>query len=402
MKKNIAWIIRIVIAILFLVSAFSKMYNPETGQFTTWQFEKQLFDLKIADWTSSPYFARFIIGLEYAIAITIMFNHWIKKLIIPGTILLLVAFIIHLCITGAEYGFNNGNCGCFGQLLPMTPLEAIIKNILTIGLLIYLWFNVEENAKGINNIIYPVAAFLASSLFMFSFLPFAPFKKASTVVSSPVPPLAPELLGDTLIDTIAESDTTGDKIGTPVVEPNSTIVAVAPKAKDTVKKGSSKLAPSTPIKGGAPAKTNVAPKPSLSVTKSTLPKVVSKFAPFANFNGTIVKVDEERKLICMFAPGCDHCQHAAKEICALQKADPKFPQVAIIFMDEEAEKIPDFFKAAGCTFPYQVLDIPSFWTLLGNGSTPAVFAQENGNTLKSWEGITNNEFKAEYLKGVFK
>ena len=63
---------------------------------------------------------------------------------------------------------------------------------------------------------------------------------------------------------------------------------------------------------------------------------------------------------------------------------------------------PYFFKAAGCKFPYKVMDIPAFWTLLGSGSTPAVFAQWNGHTLKSWEGINENAFKAEYLKPLWK
>ena len=34
-------------------------------------------------------------------------------------------------------------------------------------------------------------------------------------------------------------------------------------------------------------------------------------------------------------------------------------------MDEEAEKIPDFFKYAGKQFPYKVIDVIPFWTKLG-------------------------------------
>jgi hypothetical protein len=73
----------------------------------------------------TTYLARFIIALEIAIAIAILQPHFIKRIIIPSIILLLIAFCLHLAIQMYQYGAMNGNCGCFGQLIPMTPLEAI-------------------------------------------------------------------------------------------------------------------------------------------------------------------------------------------------------------------------------------------------------------------------------------
>ena len=31
---------------------------------------------------------------------------------------------------------DSENCGCFGDLIPMTPLQALIKNILTLLVLL--------------------------------------------------------------------------------------------------------------------------------------------------------------------------------------------------------------------------------------------------------------------------
>jgi thiol-disulfide isomerase/thioredoxin len=137
----------------------------------------------------------------------------------------------------------------------------------------------------------------------------------------------------------------------------------------------------------------------LAVAEEVGPKQMqSKFANYSNYNGKIISADAGKKIVCMFAPGCEHCQATAKEICALRGAG--FPEVTVIFMDEETEKIPAFFKEAGCTFPYQVVDIPTFWTLLGNGTTPNVNAMWNGNIVKSWEGIDVNKFVVGELKGV--
>ena len=104
----------------------------------------------------------------------------------------------------------------------------------------------------------------------------------------------------------------------------------------------------------------------------------------------------------MFAPGCDHCQATAKEICALSKKY-QLPDVYIIFMDEETFKLPEFFQHAQCNFPYQVITIPEFWTLLGSGgNTPAVFCLWNGNIVKSFEGTDKNKFDAQACIDAFK
>ena len=146
MKKYIPFSIQIIISALFLLSAVAK-------SFPIWAFEKQLVDLGIVDWCKAPYLSRLIIALETAIAIAILQKNYLKSFVIPLTIILLSAFCIHLGMQMYEHGAMNGNCGCFGQLIPMTPLEAFIKNIVTIALLIYLYKKVEQKPKGENSFI---------------------------------------------------------------------------------------------------------------------------------------------------------------------------------------------------------------------------------------------------------
>jgi thiol-disulfide isomerase/thioredoxin len=112
-------------------------------------------------------------------------------------------------------------------------------------------------------------------------------------------------------------------------------------------------------------------------------------------------IDKGQKILCFFVPGCEHCREAAKDINALQKKYKDFPQVQIVFMDEEAEKIPDFFKYAGKQFPYKVIDIIPFWTKLGTGKdTPGVVYLQNGNVIKFFDGIAEKAFNSKALEKV--
>ena len=134
LKKYFPWFVRILISGLFLLSAFAKIYPDPSFYFSITAFEfKQLVPMGFSMETA-VYFSRIIIGIEFAIGILLLFPYNIKKIIIPATILMLAVFSVHLIIEILTGG-NQGNCGCFGALLPMTPLQALIKNLLSIGLL---------------------------------------------------------------------------------------------------------------------------------------------------------------------------------------------------------------------------------------------------------------------------
>ena len=111
-------------------------------------------------------------------------------------------------------------------------------------------------------------------------------------------------------------------------------------------------------------------------------------------------MDRGKKIICLFAAGCDHCQETAKELTALNRKGI-LPPLYILFMDEETFKIPDFFKKAGKQYPYTVVDIPTFWQLLGDGAlTPGVIYNWNGNIQKYYQGTEDDKFSASDLESL--
>lgn len=341
-KTTLSWSLRLLIFGLFTLSAVAKM-------FPIWPFEKQLIDLGFADWCSAPYFARIIIGIELSLGIAILQNNYIKRLVIPATALLLLVFCAHLTRQMVLHGAMSGNCGCFGQMIPMTPLEAFIKNIVTLALLFWL-YRITEEKSGKHRFSILLLIWSLSTLFMFSAFPFAPCKGSETTSTTNTETIPWE-----------EDSTATVQITTPITDPT------APAAIAAV------------IEAG--------PTP-----------VESKFSKLNVFGNKRVKINEGKRIVCFFVPGCDHCREAAKGLTELSK-DPNFPPVYVYFMDEETFLIEDFFKYAGKKYPYQILDVPSFWQLMGTqNETPGVLYLWNGNIRKEFYG--SDGFNKEALKAA--
>ena len=171
------WVIRIIISLLFLVSAYAKVYHEPSAYFSITTFEaKQLVPLGFSSEISS-YLSRILIALEFAIGVLILLPFYLKRIVIPLTIFVLAAFCVHLALQIYLTG-NSGNCGCFGTLLPMTPLEAILKNIFAIGLLVILNKLLTKDKSKSIEIFY---GFLIYLFFVIGIMALVPIKNSSNV-----------------------------------------------------------------------------------------------------------------------------------------------------------------------------------------------------------------------------
>jgi uncharacterized membrane protein YphA (DoxX/SURF4 family)/thiol-disulfide isomerase/thioredoxin len=350
-ERYLPWSIRILIAGLFLVSAYGKIYPDPSAYGTISMFEvKQLYPLGF-NAELAKIFSRSLIGIEFGLGLLLLFPFDLKKWVIPSVVLMLGVFVVHLSIQMAVSG-NKGNCGCFGALLPMTPLEAILKNVLSIGLLLILWKRYGTQLPEKSNIWFLTTVLSLCMLLMFIFIP---TYKAATVVQTPTPVVEQATSINTATDVSQTQDPKALK--TPV-----TVADTASKVKKPKDLG---------------------PKPK----KSGYEKY------FANIN-------DGKKLLCFFAPSCDHCRAAAKQLVAMKNSIPDFPELQILFMDEAAEEIPDFFKFAGAQFNFKTLDIIEFWGVLGgNRDVPGVAYLWNGNVVKFYHSPEGPQaFNKEDLK----
>jgi uncharacterized membrane protein YphA (DoxX/SURF4 family) len=182
-ERYLPWSIRIIIAGLFLVSAYGKIYPDPSAYGTISMFEvKQLYPLGF-NTELAKIFSRSLIGIEFGLGLLLLFPFDLKKWVIPSVVLMLGVFVVHLSIQMAVSG-NKGNCGCFGALFPMTPLEAILKNVLSIGLLLILWKRYGAQLPEKSNIWFLSTVLSLCMLLMFIFIP---TYKAATVVQTPTP-----------------------------------------------------------------------------------------------------------------------------------------------------------------------------------------------------------------------
>jgi hypothetical protein len=367
MNKNkllILFILRLVIFSLFMASAVLKLYPSIVP------FEKQLVDLGFVDWCTAPYMARLIIGLELALGIAFLQSNYLRRIIIPATSFLLIAFCIHLSILIYTQGANSGNCGCFGQLIPMTPLQALIKNIITLGILGYMYVIYKEKEK--NSLLVLVVIFLASNLALFMSYPFAP---CTTVKAD-----------DTELLTVTPDTTTRVVI------------------KDSIKKDSVIAMPNpNEIKVQNPLN-----PPKLDTAKKVVPvvkvdalcpvKKVSAYAPFRKFSdGIVADLDDGRKIVTLFSLECEHCMETAKKIGELSRKRT-IPPTFFLFWGTE-DQVENFFKVAQCRFPYKIIEPTTFFQLLGSApSPPKVSLMCNGNMVADFD---NSSFTIEKLEEAF-
>jgi hypothetical protein len=166
LKKNLPLIIRVLVSALFLLSAFAKLYPTPMYGITKVFEEGQLIPMGFSE-SLVPYISRLIIAVELFIAIAILQKNYLKKLVIPASILMLFVFSLHLAYS--IFLGDSENCGCFGELIPMSPIQALFKNIITLGVLGYLYKNTpDDNANSCSKL---SIQFLSILLLMFALLP---------------------------------------------------------------------------------------------------------------------------------------------------------------------------------------------------------------------------------------
>lgn len=357
-KKQISWGLRILLSFLFLISAVAKLWPSPFFALTTFEV-KQLVPMGFSE-VSAAYFSRTLIGCEFALGFALLQPHFLKRLVIPVSFLMLLIFVIELAYEISTSG-NSGNCGCFGTLLPMTPLEAIIKNIVAMGILGYLYKTTTDNPLK-KNFSFLLSITLASVLAVFMLGPIRPSKTSGSTTSGIV-----EVVEEPVVNTHNSTDqTTTSDAKTGTTDPTKLVNGKDPKIGAT--------------------------EPVVQVDEPAQKK--------SGYKSLYPDIDNGKKILCFFAPGCEHCKETAKALTEMKSQIANFPEIRIAFMDEEAELIPAFFEFAGAKYTHSILDIATFWKTVGNRDTPGVFYIWNGNIVKVYDGIDANAFKAKEFKAL--
>ncbi len=99
-------------------------------------FENDLLLNNLSTELLVPYQSRILIAAELFLGLALILGIFLR-LSIRLSLLMLLGYTVWLAILISTKG-NVGNCGCFGDIIQMTPLQAIIKNATLILLLVPL------------------------------------------------------------------------------------------------------------------------------------------------------------------------------------------------------------------------------------------------------------------------
>ena len=121
-------IIRLLLGVFFISTAVLKVLSIDS-------FEVYIYSFGIVNYLTVTFLSRLLISIELLIGISLIFKiyfrqiWWLTMLIMAGFTL----FLIYAAIFR-----NDSNCHCFGSLIELNPSQSIIKNIITIALLLFI------------------------------------------------------------------------------------------------------------------------------------------------------------------------------------------------------------------------------------------------------------------------
>lgn len=326
---NLRTVLRLFMGIMFLFSGISKLFPIEA-------FESVTVQQGIISWELVPYLSRILIAFEILLGLLFVLSVKIRRFTVPLSLVMLGAFTIYLLyleITGA----GGDNCGCFGELLPMSGISSIIKNLVFAAIALYLLKLTEAESR------YSYAHIGAGYVVVLSLLLVAtPVKHYETVTE--LLPLTPATV---------EPDTQEHSI----TMPDDTVKNAEPPTKlevDTAKKEIKK------------------------------PPLIDKYpAAVSVYSQLIPGVDSGIRIVAFFSLDCDHCLAVATEMNknagAISLAKRHY-----LFLGSE-DQIEPFFAGSGGSVGYTLLTPQKFYPHL-SAAPPKVILLVNGNPILVMEG----------------
>jgi hypothetical protein len=345
MKLSKSILIRILIGSLFVFSGSVKLFPIE-------YFEMQLLAHGITNWLLIVVLARFIIVVEIFTGIMFLLNYNLKSFFTPFAIFLLSLFSLDLIITILLKGFG-GNCGCFGQIIEMTPPEALLKNVFLIVLLIY-FLKLKPNSNE-----YNIQAL--SAVFIIIFV--AVFE-LSPVRSNTV--------------SFVNSNTKNE------YEHNNKNYF---NSEGNLNNNSVDITDSDEFKNSNVPGRLVDVKP--KIIDPDIAAYLTKFvASPVLFNGNKkISLNDGEKILAVLDMECNSCKETAKKLVSLTK-ESRFSEIYLLLYGSQKE-VPSFIKKTNFNFDYKIIGDDVFFSLI-SGSPPAVFLLKDGKPVYAWNFETFN------------
>lgn len=364
---------RIILSFLFVFGAVSKLVSMPffDGMVAELLLGKDYFN-NPSEMIGVQWLTRILVSAELVLGIALLQNKWFKKLVLPATMAMLILFTIHLFYEGFRQvnGFTEGNCGCFGDVLPMTNLESIIKNVIGIlaGIFVWIKFKTEDVFSS-----WIGPAFLGLvTLFTLSF-GVKSYEMTTPEVSEVLNVVPQEKVPEILSDSVNEIEEVEESLAkekksiappppTPVFEKKKP--AIMDDGTEAIVEDQFEV---VPIAKKTPSEYTIG--------------LFETFAPESKKQN----LKTTNKLVCLFSMTCSHCQEVYRDLVAM-KASGKLPNLYLLNYGTEYEQNYFFSQAGGAKSPHtRVEEFPDFKRMLEGKTYPRLLHIENGNIQKEWD-----------------
>ncbi|MGK9476864.1 MauE/DoxX family redox-associated membrane protein [Melioribacter sp. OK-6-Me] len=161
MNNKLTVTLKFILGALFIFSAYSKAISPGL-------IEIILIDHGITGSREvAALLTRLLIGFELGLGILFFLPYETRRFTLPLSTFVLIIFTLYLLYTEFILG-DSQNCGCFGSILDMSPIESSLKNIVLL-LLITIVYKSEKISK--KNLFIPAATIFLSIVITFTTFP---------------------------------------------------------------------------------------------------------------------------------------------------------------------------------------------------------------------------------------
>lgn len=364
MSVRLILIFRLVISSVFIFSTIAKLLSLPF-------FDGMVAELFLGkDYYNHPdamfwcqLFTRVLIAGEFLLGVAILQQRYLKNIILPAILIMLVGFTFHLfyAATVLEKGFIGGNCGCFGDLVPMDNFESILKNILSMAMVAYIYKYVNPRRDRINSLIMVFTVGIITFITLLLTIKDYEIKNEVTVFDNQLEVKKHETITRDTHDVVEVSDSNS--------RVNLEVTQVYNK-DDQKENTSNEVEKEKPLT-----------KPKEKITIAQPKRLLDNYTQFSN--GIDVNLYEGEKIVCMFSVTCGHCQETYKDICGYASSG-KLPEVYLLNYGSELDQN-YFFSQSGCKHPHILLnDYTKFQRLLEGNDFPRVLHLKDGEVVGDW------------------
>jgi uncharacterized membrane protein YphA (DoxX/SURF4 family) len=183
--KNIVWVCRILVGLLFIFSGLIKINDPLGFSYKL----EEYFEVFHIGFLNSLALSLAIIlcSLEIILGFALLIG--VRAVSVAWGLLLLIIFFAFLTFYSAYFKVVQ-TCGCFGDAIPLTPWQSFSKDLVLLLLIIVLFINRKaikplfSKKTGDNLLIASVVVAVGIGLYTYNFLPvidFLPYKVGANI-----------------------------------------------------------------------------------------------------------------------------------------------------------------------------------------------------------------------------